>query len=229
VIFEREYGPDHVQVAITLTNLGNAYGSLGDYGKKKELLERVLVIKERKNDPDHVEVARTLNSIGWAAWEFSDSLFGEPLLSKGVAILRSHHPDSDDLSALLDTHGCLLHDLGRPDEARPLFKEALKLVPSTDLDSKLSYLTHLSDCLISLNTDLPLARAHLEEALTLSTTSQDPKASLEPHLVLARLCLATDAKEDAKTHLEKAQPICDKHFPKNHRFHKDLANLKAKL
>ncbi len=229
VIEEREYGPDHVDVAITLVSLGNAYGSLGDYGKQKELLEWALVIKEREYGPNSPQVCSSLNGLGWAAWEFSDSLFGVPLLFKGIAILRSHHPDNNSLHYSLDTHGCLLHDLGRPIEARPLFEEALKLVPSTNIDSKLSYLTHLSHTLITLNTDLPLARAHLDEALTLSTTSQDPKASLEPHLVLARLCLATDAKEEAKTHLEKAQPICDKYFPNNHRFHKDMANLKAKL
>ncbi|KAH8069506.1 hypothetical protein JL721_5809 [Aureococcus anophagefferens] len=32
-IKEREFGPDHREVAITLRNLGNAYGDLGDYAK----------------------------------------------------------------------------------------------------------------------------------------------------------------------------------------------------
>ena len=32
-IEERAYGRDHTEVAITLGNLGNAYGSLGDYAK----------------------------------------------------------------------------------------------------------------------------------------------------------------------------------------------------
>ena len=33
-------GADHVVVAATLNNLGNAYGSLGDHAKKRDLLER---------------------------------------------------------------------------------------------------------------------------------------------------------------------------------------------
>ena len=64
VINEREYGPDHVEVAITLGSLGNAYGDLGDHTKKKAILERVLVINEREYGPDHVEVAITLYNLG---------------------------------------------------------------------------------------------------------------------------------------------------------------------
>ena len=40
VIQERHYGAEHPEVAMTLINLGNAYGDLGDTKKKKELLER---------------------------------------------------------------------------------------------------------------------------------------------------------------------------------------------
>ena len=45
--YEREYGRDHTEVAITLVNLGNAYGDLGDAAKKRDLLERALAINER--------------------------------------------------------------------------------------------------------------------------------------------------------------------------------------
>ncbi|NCD20159.1 MAG: tetratricopeptide repeat protein, partial [Actinobacteria bacterium] len=52
--------PDHVQVAVTLGNLGGAWGELGQAGRAKDLLERALAIEEREYGPDHVEVARTL-------------------------------------------------------------------------------------------------------------------------------------------------------------------------
>jgi hypothetical protein len=51
-------------VATTLTNLGNAYGSLGDAQKSRELLERALTIKERHYGLDHPEVAPSLGSLG---------------------------------------------------------------------------------------------------------------------------------------------------------------------
>ena len=45
-IQEREYGAEHRQVATILTNLGIAYGDLGDAQKKRDLLEKALRIKE---------------------------------------------------------------------------------------------------------------------------------------------------------------------------------------
>jgi tetratricopeptide (TPR) repeat protein len=53
---EKHYGFDHPNVAVTLTNLGNAYGSLGDAQKSRELLERALVIKEKHYGLDHPNV-----------------------------------------------------------------------------------------------------------------------------------------------------------------------------
>ena len=49
-----------MQVAITLVNLGNAYGDLGDAKMKKELLERALIIQEAPYDKDYVQIAITL-------------------------------------------------------------------------------------------------------------------------------------------------------------------------
>ena len=45
-----------MQVAATLTNLGNAYGGLGDLERKRELLERALTITERAYGSSHHEV-----------------------------------------------------------------------------------------------------------------------------------------------------------------------------
>ena len=63
-IKERTYGRDHAEVAITLMNLGNAYGALGDYAKARDMLERALAIKERAYGRDHPEVALTLTNLG---------------------------------------------------------------------------------------------------------------------------------------------------------------------
>jgi Tfp pilus assembly protein PilF len=63
-IAEREYGPEHRQVATTLTNLGNAYGDLGDAARKRDLLEQALAIAEREYGPEHRQVATTLTNLG---------------------------------------------------------------------------------------------------------------------------------------------------------------------
>eukprot|EP00971_Amphidinium_carterae_P342771 6482189-Amphidinium_carterae.1 len=63
---EAQYGPEHVEVAITLHNLGDACCKLGDDSKKRNLLEKALSIKEAHYGPEHVEVASTLNVLGFA-------------------------------------------------------------------------------------------------------------------------------------------------------------------
>ena len=65
-IKERTYGRDHPDVAITLTNLGNVYGTLGDHAKKRDILERALAIFEREYGRDHTKVAITLTNLGEA-------------------------------------------------------------------------------------------------------------------------------------------------------------------
>merc|ERR1712050_825501 len=44
-IQEREYGPEHREVAATLADLGKAYGDLGDAVKECDLLQRALAIQ----------------------------------------------------------------------------------------------------------------------------------------------------------------------------------------
>ncbi|KAH8056120.1 hypothetical protein JL721_10085 [Aureococcus anophagefferens] len=44
---ERELGRDHPEVAITLTKLANAHGSLGAAAKQRDLLDRARAIRAR--------------------------------------------------------------------------------------------------------------------------------------------------------------------------------------
>ena len=56
-IFERAYGRDHTEVAITLGSLGLAYGALGDHAKKREYITRTVKIFEGAYGPDHPHAA----------------------------------------------------------------------------------------------------------------------------------------------------------------------------
>eukprot|EP00971_Amphidinium_carterae_P270164 5360104-Amphidinium_carterae.1 len=57
-----------------MTNLGNAYGSLGNALKQREYLERALRIKESHYGPEHPEVAITLTNLGNAYGSLGDAL-----------------------------------------------------------------------------------------------------------------------------------------------------------
>eukprot|EP00971_Amphidinium_carterae_P027385 539280-Amphidinium_carterae.1 len=56
--------PKHARHSGWLHSLGNAYGSLGDYTKQRDYLERALRIKESHYGLEHPAVAQTLTNLG---------------------------------------------------------------------------------------------------------------------------------------------------------------------
>ena len=71
-------------MAKTLTNLGIAYGALGDTARKKALLERALVIQERHYGPEHPQVAITLTNLGIAYGDLGDTARKKELLERAL-------------------------------------------------------------------------------------------------------------------------------------------------
>jgi tetratricopeptide (TPR) repeat protein len=125
-IQEREYGPDHMEVANTLTSLGNAYGDLGDHAKKRELLERALVIEEREYGPDHREVARTLVELGKAYGDLGDHAKKKELLERALVINeREYGPDHREVARTLANLGNVYGDLGDLAKQKELLERAL--------------------------------------------------------------------------------------------------------
>ena len=97
-ILEGFYGQDHVDVAKTLTNLGNAEGALGDASRKKELLDRALKILESFFRQDHPEVAITLANLGAAEYQLGRVEAGKKILERSAEMLSRHcgpsHPNT---------------------------------------------------------------------------------------------------------------------------------------
>ena len=67
------YGEEHPETGITLDNLGNAYGSLGDYEKKKEILEKALKITIKNYGKEHPSTGMTLANLGTAYRDLGDA------------------------------------------------------------------------------------------------------------------------------------------------------------
>jgi len=67
-ISERALGPDHPQVAYTLSGLADVHGAQSDYEQGLALSERALEIRERALGPDHPEVAKSLGSVATFHW-----------------------------------------------------------------------------------------------------------------------------------------------------------------
>eukprot|EP00971_Amphidinium_carterae_P057428 1135365-Amphidinium_carterae.1 len=78
-------------MAITLTNLGNAYGDLGDAHKQRDYLERALRIKESHYGEDRPEVAITLTNLGNAYGSLGDAFKMRDCLERALRIKESHY------------------------------------------------------------------------------------------------------------------------------------------
>ena len=133
-IDEREYGPDHREVAITLVSLGNAYGSLGNAAKSRDLLERALAILEREYGPDHRNVASTLGNLGNAYGSLGDAAKQRDLLERALAIQESEYgPDHRDVAITLTNLGNAYDSLGDAAKKRDLLERVLVIEAASNM------------------------------------------------------------------------------------------------
>ena len=81
-------------MAGTLTNLGTAYGKLGENAKARDVLERALAINERTYGRDHPNVAITLMNLGVAYGQLGDAAKKRKYVTRAVTILEgAYGPD----------------------------------------------------------------------------------------------------------------------------------------
>ncbi len=60
---EREFGPDHPDVATRLNGLAEVYRAQGRYTEAEPLHKRALAIREKALGPEHPDVAQSLNNL----------------------------------------------------------------------------------------------------------------------------------------------------------------------
>eukprot|EP00928_Gymnodinium_smaydae_P095643 TRINITY_DN8264_c0_g1_i6.p1 TRINITY_DN8264_c0_g1~~TRINITY_DN8264_c0_g1_i6.p1 ORF type:complete len:519 (-),score=78.56 TRINITY_DN8264_c0_g1_i6:313-1869(-) len=125
---ENHCGRDHISVAITLANLGIAYGNLGDAKKEKQFLKRALRIKERHYGRDHLQVAITLGILGNAYGNFGNSEKKKQLLERALEIDERHHGrDHLQVAITLANLGNAYGDLGDVEQKKQLLERALQI------------------------------------------------------------------------------------------------------
>ena len=102
-IEEREYGPDHVELARTLNNLAAAWYELGEPAKARDLHQRALTLQEREYGPDHPELARTMGSLGTVLLGLGEPAKARDLIQLALTIERRHYPDGHPVTMTLIT------------------------------------------------------------------------------------------------------------------------------
>ena len=149
-IFEQELGPQHVTVALWLSELGALQVEVGAYDQAEALFRRALDLQERLRGVEHPETVRTLEELGRNYDEAGDYARAEPLLSRAleltVKIFGKDHPEA----AL-----CLM-DLGTLHQRRGDFAKAeeeylrSRIIQERALAPDNSHLLHLLNNLAML-------------------------------------------------------------------------------
>lgn len=129
---ERTFGPDHIEVAFTLSNLANTLSTLDRPVEAQALLVRARDIFEHTLGIDHPNVAAIENNLGNAYIGVGDIPHALQCYERAIDItVRALGPDHPDLGSRLNNHGMVLDSLGRYDEAIRDFTRAIALLVRT--------------------------------------------------------------------------------------------------
>ncbi len=127
--FEKTFGPEHLYVAASLSNLARFLQDQGKYNEAEPLHRRALAINEKTLGPEHLLVASTLNhlaSLLEAQGKYSEA---EPLFRRVLAITEKvWGPEHQDIVICLNNLACVLEKQGKYAEAEPLYRRALAII-----------------------------------------------------------------------------------------------------
>lgn len=181
---EKEFGPDHIQTAMWLNQLGLLYSQIGDYDQAEQAYLRSLNIKEKAKKPNHLAVAVTLLHLGDLYVTKGEFARAEPLLQRARAIREKVlGPDHPDVAQTLASLGRLKLFLGDYAAAETLERQALGMSEKAYGPDHL----RVAACLEYLGEvrrhtgDLPGAEASFQRALAIREKTPRPD-----HPVLAR-------------------------------------------
>ena len=127
-VAEATYGPEHMNTATSLNNLGGLYEEQGLYADVEPLYKRALAIRVKALGPEHPEVALSLSNL--AVLYHKQGRYGdaESLYKRALAIdQRALGPEDPEVASGLSDLATLYNDEGRLAEAEPLFKRALAI------------------------------------------------------------------------------------------------------
>jgi len=131
-IREKVWGPDHPDVATSLTNLGTVLAEIGDLAGAEPLHRRALAIREKALGPDNRAVAKSLNELASLLRAKGDSAGAEPLYRRALAIYeRILGPNHDNVAGSLNNLAILLRARGDLAGAEPLHRRSLAIREKT--------------------------------------------------------------------------------------------------
>jgi tetratricopeptide (TPR) repeat protein len=128
------YGEDHTVVAATLNDMALVLEPF-DPQAADTLLERAAAINAAIHGPDHAQTLTILNNLAGRYRDRGDHAKAEPLYRELLRRRRAAYP-ADSAAHAYSMHGLgwTLTELGRPEEAEPLLREASRLLVNAGHD-----------------------------------------------------------------------------------------------
>ena len=126
---EASLGPDHPQVARTLTNLGIVQHERGELAAAEASETRALAINEKAFGPDHLEVAITLGNLGNMQRERGELAAAEASHTRALAIKeKAFGPDHPQVAITLGNLGNVQRERGELAAAETSLTRALAIM-----------------------------------------------------------------------------------------------------
>ncbi|XP_046855779.1 nephrocystin-3-like [Xenia sp. Carnegie-2017] len=127
-IRKQSLGPNHVDVATSLSNLGLILDETGNYDKAIEAHEKALEIRKQSLGPNHVDVAASLNNLGLVLKKTGNYDKAKDCHKKALKIReRSLGPNHVDVAGSLNNLGMVFDETGNNDKAIEFYEKALEI------------------------------------------------------------------------------------------------------
>ncbi|MBO0783670.1 MAG: tetratricopeptide repeat-containing protein, partial [Ktedonobacteraceae bacterium] len=121
-------GPDHRDVAATITYLGLLYSDEGEYAKAEPLYQQALNIFERELGPEHPNVAMVLNNLAILYRSRGEYTKAEPAIQRALAIReKALGPEHILVAQSLNSLAILYFSNSEYVKAEPLYQRALAI------------------------------------------------------------------------------------------------------
>lgn|GEM_PF-4053588 len=169
---KRQINLDQLDIALTISRIGNSRGDLGEYETALQLHFEAMTILESEA-PNSQYIAREYNNIGANYLRLKQLGFAMAWLEKSLLLKRSFSPDSLEVADTLNNLGCCKEMMGDVDEAIAFHSEALqirmRIVPGSYV---VAYsLSNLGSCFIAKGQGSNAISA-LNDALEIQNTNE---------------------------------------------------------
>jgi CHAT domain-containing protein/tetratricopeptide (TPR) repeat protein len=124
---EHVQGPEHPDVASTLTSLAAIANTRENFARAEQLYLRIIAINEKAHGPEHISVAPALFGLASTYSNRGQFARAESLLRRALAIFEKASAGRDDFFTVLTLNNlaAVLKEQGRYEEAEPLYLRSL--------------------------------------------------------------------------------------------------------